>query len=86
MPIISEFFGIKIMMFWREHLPPHFHAEYWDFSCRIDIINGAVMEGMFPGSKLKLLLAWCELHRQELLDNWEKARQHGEISKIDPLR
>ncbi len=28
MPLICEFFGIKIYMYWDEHVPPHFHAEY----------------------------------------------------------
>jgi Domain of unknown function (DUF4160) len=28
MPIISTFFGIVIRMYYQEHAPPHFHAEY----------------------------------------------------------
>jgi hypothetical protein len=86
MPIVSEFFGIKVMMFWRKHMPPHFHAEYSGRQCQIDIVNGVVLEGFIPGSQLKLLLAWCELHKTELLANWQKAKEHGEIHKIDPLR
>ena len=57
MPIISEFFGIKIYMYWSEHYPEHFHAEY---------------------GKFKVLVS---IHA-----NWLSAREHGKISKIDPLR
>ena len=28
MPIISAFFGIVIRMYYRDHEPPHFHAEH----------------------------------------------------------
>jgi len=28
MPCVSEFFGIAIYMYFNDHSPPHFHAEY----------------------------------------------------------
>lgn len=37
MPTISEFFGIVVQMFWREHAPPHFHALYAEHEALIDI-------------------------------------------------
>lgn len=85
MPVISEFYGIKIMMFWNEHMPPHFHAEYGNNKVLVDINNGAVIQGVFPFKQLKLVLAWCELHRDELLENWENALEHNEINRINPL-
>ena len=48
MPIISEFYGIKIFMFWNDHMPPHFHAEYGDKKVLVDIVNGTVIKGAFP--------------------------------------
>ena len=30
MPEISLFYGIRITMYWSDHNPPHFHAEYGD--------------------------------------------------------
>lgn len=36
MPTISQFFGIVIQMFWREHAPPHFHALYAEYEALID--------------------------------------------------
>ncbi len=85
MPVISEFYGIKIMMFWNEHMPPHFHAEYGHNKILVDIKNGTVIKGMFPFKQLKLVLAWCEIHREELLKNWENALNHQELYKISPL-
>lgn len=85
MPVISEFYGIKIMMFWNEHMPPHFHAEYAINKVLVDINTGTVIQGIFPFKQLKLVLAWCEIHRDELLKNWENALAHKEIHKIKPL-
>lgn len=85
MPIISEFYGIKILMHWNDHLPPHFHAEYGSHKILVDIVKGSVMKGVFPFKQLKLVLAWCEIHRDELLANWSNAAEHRELMKIDPL-
>jgi len=45
-----------------------------------------VIKGVFPSKQLKLVLAWCEIHREELLENWKKGEEHLEFQKIDPLR
>lgn len=37
MPEISLFFGIRITMFYSDHNPPHFHAEYAGCKALIDI-------------------------------------------------
>jgi hypothetical protein len=37
MPEISRFFGISIKMFFGDHLPPHFHADYGEHNALIDI-------------------------------------------------
>lgn len=85
-PLISEFFGIKIYMYWDEHIPPHFHAEYGGTTILVDIINGVVLRGTFPLRQLKLVLAWCELHRDELMGNWNSASAYGEMKQIDPIK
>ena len=77
MPEISLFRGIRITMYYDDHNPPHFHAEYAGYRC--------VVEGMVPGRQLKLLLAWNELHRDELMQNWELARAGRPLNSIDPL-
>lgn len=55
MPLISEFFGIKIYMYWKEHFPPHFHAEYNEYKILVDINKGVVIKGSFPFKQLKLV-------------------------------
>jgi hypothetical protein len=86
LPLISEFFGIKIYLYWEDHIPPHFHAIYGEHQVIVDIENAVVLKGAFPVRQLKLVLAWCELHREELKKNWESAKNHGEIEKIEPLQ
>ena len=85
MPLISEFFGIKIYMYWNEHMPPHFHAEYAEFKALIDIREAVVLRGYLPSRQLQLVLAWGEIHKQELVQNWELAQQHGDLVEIEPL-
>lgn len=85
MPIISEFYGVKIKMFWNEHMPPHFHAEYNDNKILVDIINGTVFKGIFPFKQLKIVLAWNEIHEKELLQNWDNALNNQKLNRINPL-
>lgn len=86
MPLVSEFYGIKIYMYWEDHSPPHFHAEYGDNQVLIDIKDIVILRGLFPSKQLKIVLAWAELHRDELITNWESAKNHGTIEKIKPLQ
>jgi hypothetical protein len=88
MPTISMFYGIIIRMYCspKEHNPPHFHAYYQDDSVIINITTVKVVEGSLPGKQLKLVLAWAEIHKEELLADWHLA-SHGELPfSIDPLK
>lgn len=73
-------------MYWNEHFPEHFHAEYGNTKALISILNATVIKGELPAKQLKLVLAWCEIHREELRANWNSAREHGKISQIEPLK
>jgi len=86
MPEVSRFYGVVIRMFFNEHNPPHFHAQYGDDMALIEIATLSVFAGQLPPRALGLVIEWAATHRQELLDNWERARQHGEIARIGPLR
>ena len=86
MPLVSEFFGIKIYMYWADHFPMHFHAEYGSSKALVSIHEAAVIKGVLPARQLKLVLAWCEIHKDELIQNWNSAQQNGEITKIGPLK
>lgn len=87
MPTISMFYGIIIRIYCApsEHNPPHFHAYYQDYKAIIDMNECELKEGHLPKKQLKLVLAWAELHKEELLANWKLA-MNGELPyKISPL-
>lgn len=86
MPTISTFYGIIIRMFFAEHAPPHFHAKYGEFKASIAIESLAVLDGKLPRRALELVLDWAELHRKELLEDWELCQRHQQPRKIDPLQ
>ena len=85
MPILSEFSGIKIYIYWDDHLPPHIHAEYSNFRALIDIDKCVVIKGILPINKTNLVLSWCKLHKAELFDAWKKVCNHQMPLKITPL-
>ena len=85
MPEISLFCGIRITMFYSDHNPPHFHAEYGAYKALVDIQHSCVIRGALPSRQLKLILAWCELHKDELMQNWELARDAKPLNHVVPL-
>lgn len=85
MPTVSQFFGIVIQMFWREHAPPHFHALYGEFEALIDIRTLAVFRGSLPRRALALVLEWAALNRDALMEDWELCQQKQSPKKIPPL-
>ncbi len=87
MPAISMFFGIIIRMYLgkKEHNPPHFHASYQDTKGVFDINKCEIIEGDIPPKQIKLIEAWAELHKEELLADWELAQSNDLPFKIDPL-
>lgn len=72
MPLISEFYGIVIAMYYREHGVPHFHATYAGETVVISIQTGEVIAGHVSARALRLIQEWCELHRDELRLNWAR--------------
>lgn len=85
MPEISLFYGIRVTMYYDDHNPPHFHAEYNGYKVLIDICKSRVINGAFPSRQLKLILAWCVIHQDELMQNWELAKAGKPLDKISPL-
>ena len=84
MPEISRFLGIVIYMYHAEHNPPHFHAEYGDYEIMVNIETGET-KGRFPQHALNKVLEWNNLHKKELLKDWELASQRKALNKIKPL-
>ena len=86
MPTISMFYGIVIRMYNNgEHNPPHFHAYYQGKEAVFDF-DGNLSDGEMPLRQRKLITAWAEIHRDELLANWELAMNEEPLYKIEPLR
>jgi hypothetical protein len=85
MPVVSRFFGIAIAFYWEDHLPPHFHAKYSGDEATVDIRAGSVLRGSLPKRALSLVDEWRRAHEEELLDNWERARQRLPLAYIAPL-
>jgi hypothetical protein len=86
MPQISNFFGIIIKMFYNEHSPPHFHAQYGEYNCCIDIHSLTVIEGYLPARALGLVVEWATLHKEELINNWHNVDKQKPLNKIAPLQ
>jgi hypothetical protein len=85
MPQISRFYGIVIGMYFDEHNPPHFHAKYSSNEAVIRIKDFAVTEGYLPPKALGLVIEWAALHQDELLKNWQSARNGKKLLRIEPL-
>ena len=85
MPQISAFLGVVIRMHYQDHDPPHFHAVYSGFEGIIDIQRNVLIAGDLPVRVFNLVTEWASLHRAELMDNWNRAREKQPLLGIAPL-
>lgn len=85
MPTISEFFGIRIMIRFLDHNPPHFHAQYQQDKVIVEIQDGKV-KGEMSERALRMVLEWLAMHREELLVAWQQAANGNEPTSIEPLK
>ena len=86
MPEICRFFGIIIRMFFDEHDPPHFHAEYQGSKAVFDF-NGNIMKGTLSSrTATRLVRDWIDQSLDALKEDWELARAGKEVKKIAPLQ
>lgn len=89
MPVISMFYGIIVSLYFmdnKRHRRPHVHARYQDHEVVIGIPDGDVLDGSLPPGKLRLVLAWMEIHKDDLMADWELAVNGEQPFKIEPLR
>ena len=89
MPVISTFYCLIILMYYfdnKQHHLPHIHVKYGDEESVVSLPDGEIIEGTLRTSKKKLLDAWIEIHRDELMANWELAINGESVVKIDPLK
>jgi hypothetical protein len=89
MPVISLFYGIVVSMYFldnRQHKTPHIHVRYQDDEAVYSIPEGDLLGGAIPPAKARLVQAWIEIHREDLLADWELAVSGQHPHKIEPLR
>jgi hypothetical protein len=86
MPTISEFFGIKIYIYFGDHAPAHFHAKYAGEEAWFDIDQLTVMRGHLSPRARGLVIEWATLHQTELRNAWKLAAAYKTPGKIKPLR
>ncbi|MCW5849905.1 MAG: DUF4160 domain-containing protein [Anaerolineae bacterium] len=85
MATISIFLGITITMFYNEHPPAHFHADYGEFNATYEVETLGVIRGGLPPRSHRYVAQWAHDHRDELLENWERMREGQPPLRITPL-
>lgn len=85
MPEISRFLGITITMYFNDHMPPHFHAEYNDEEAAFAIETLSKIAGSLPPRITGYVIEWASQHQQELMNNWEMLNKKGTFEKVPPL-
>lgn len=84
MPTICQFYGITVTMYYKDHMPPHFHARYQDQEASFTF-DGELCDGDLPPRQRKLVAAWAVLNADALAANWELARERRALVSIRPL-
>jgi hypothetical protein len=85
MPRVSEFYGIAVYMYYKEHAPPHFHAIYAQYDTEIGIDPIRLIEGSLPRRVQSMVFEWAAMYQTELRENWDLARAGMPLRKIPPL-
>ncbi len=89
MPTISMFYGILVAIYYEDrgrHNKPHIHVRYQGKKASISIEDGTILAGNFPVKQLRMVLAWIEIHQDELMADWELAVSGEEPFRISPLQ
>lgn len=85
MPVISTFFGIVIRMFYKEHEPAHFHAEYQGQHATFTFAGEILAGEIRSGTACRLIRDWALQHRAELKANWGRMKAGEPLERISPL-
>jgi hypothetical protein len=82
---ISQFFGVVVSMYFNDHVPSHFHAEYGELEAVYAIETLEILRGQLPRRAHNMFVEWALMHRDELRANWELAREQMPLHDIEPL-
>ena len=85
MPVIATFFGIVIRMYFGDHAPPHFHAEYQGQKATFNLSGELLTGNMSSRSARRLIRDWAVLRRFELMVNWRNIERGRPLNRIAPL-
>ena len=72
MPTIAVVFGVRIMIYPKDHLPPHLHAKFGEHEAMISIVTGDVLEGALPRAKLSAVQEWLARRREQVAYVWRE--------------
>ena len=89
MPVLSMFYGIIVRMYFfdnKQHHEPHIHTEYAGEQAVFGIRDADLLSGELPKRQVRLVQAWIEIHREELMADWKLAVNGEEVFGIDPLK
>ena len=89
MPVISLFYGLIVSMYYldtKKHNLPHIHVRYGEREAVYQIPEGQLLEGALPTNKEKLIKAWIEIHKEDLMANWSLAVSGNKVFNIEPLK
>jgi hypothetical protein len=89
MPTISQFFGIQIRMYYKDtgpHNHPHFHAAYQHDVASVAVDDGTILSGSLPRRQRNIVLKWLDIHRKELLSNWQRVLVKEPLVDIAPFQ
>ncbi|MCL2312144.1 MAG: DUF4160 domain-containing protein [Firmicutes bacterium] len=88
MPALSMFFGLVVYMYYapKEHNPPHIHVEYQGQDSTFSILDGNLIDGELSQKHIRLVQAWMEIHKEELIANWDLCQNGKEPFRIEPLK
>ena len=83
MPTVAIVDGVRIVFFWNDHNPPHFHVEFAGHKGQISIETLDLMAGTLPAAKLAAVKRWAANRNKELLECWDKARNSEHPGKVE---
>lgn len=84
MPLICEFLGIKVYMFYHDHLPPHIHLRGTDFKAVVSLPDGNLLAGLLPRRVKGVVAAWIKGEAKTLLEDWRRAQAGEPLLRVNP--
>jgi hypothetical protein len=81
-PTIAIVDGVAILIYPKDHLPPHVHARIAEYRCKLSIVTGQVIDGKLPPSKLRTVQAWLAGHRGQVAYAWDEISNGRSIAGL----